>query len=99
MIATPERQDLAALGQTHPQRGLSGRVSPRPRAEVHVQALPTVFLCLPRALQRYRSSSPQCGHLIAASWSSDSAKAGLLAACVSAMAMTSRDDLVLHYPP
>lgn len=47
-----ERLFMAALGQTHQQRGLSGQVSPRPRAEVHVPALPTVYLCSLRALQR-----------------------------------------------
>jgi hypothetical protein len=70
-----------------------------PRAKVQVPVLRSVYLCSLRALQRYRSSFPQCGHLIAVSWSSDSAEAGLLPACGSAMAITSPHDLFLHTQP
>ena len=97
--ARPAAASAEILEQIHQQQRLSGQVSPRPRAAVHVPALPTVYLCSLRALQRYRSSSPQCGHLIAASWSLDSAKAGLLPAGVSATAMTSPHDLFLHSQP
>jgi len=97
--ARPAAASAEILEQIHQQQRLSGQVSPRPRAAVHVPALPTVYLCSLRALQRYRSSSPQCGHLIAASWSLDSAKAGLLPAGVSATAMTSPHDLFLHNQP
>ena len=70
-----------------------------PRLPLQVPAPRGAYLCSLRALQRYRSSSPQCGHLIAASWSPDSADAGLLPACGTTTAMTSPQDLFLHTQP
>ena len=58
----------------------------------------TGYLCSPRALQRYRFSSAQCGHF-RTSWSSASAEAGLLPACGSATAMRRPHALFLHSQP
>jgi hypothetical protein len=70
----------AALPPVHPQwrarryrRQLSSRLARRPRelarlpARVQIAALFGVYSCSLRALQRYRSSSPQWGHLSAVS--------------------------------
>jgi hypothetical protein len=83
----------------HRQHGISGRVSVCVRVGGQVPPPAAAYLCSLRAPQRYKSSFPQCGHLIAASWSSDSASAVLPTGCAGAMAMTRPHDLFLQVQP
>lgn len=62
-------------------------------------ALAATYLCSPRALRRYRFSSPQWGHLSTMSWSSDSDTADFSPACATAVPMTNPHDLFLQSQP